>query len=393
MSTSVSNGRLKQELNRISKDLHESVLTFWLRYSPDQDYGGYFNNLDRDGAVWDTRKHVWLQARQVWMMSAVYNTTKDSRYLEAATPGVEFLRRHARTTDNRVYFCLTREGKPVYMQRKIFSECFYVMALAEYARASASDEIRSEARKVFESVLKFRDDPTLVGRPVYEGVPPASSLAIPMILLNLVDILHEPGESTYSHIEEWCVEQIKLHVKPELKLVLEHVAPDGSLMETPEGRIVNPGHAIEAGWFLLDYARRIDNAELKKLGINIIDWSFDSGWDDEFEGLYYFLDREGYSPPALEWNMKLWWPHCEAMIGFLMAYQTSGDARHFERFVQVLNYCHENFADPEHGEWFGYLDRHGKLTHRFKGGAYKGCFHVPRALWRCEGMLRELLSQ
>jgi mannose/cellobiose epimerase-like protein (N-acyl-D-glucosamine 2-epimerase family) len=34
-----------------------------------------------------------------------------------------------------------------------------------------------------------------------------------------------------------------------------------------------------------------------------------------------------------------------------------------------------------HGEWFGYLDEAGRVNQRFKGGPYKGCFHVPRALF------------
>ncbi len=392
MSTAVSAERLRQQLDRISAELHGSVLPFWLEHSPDREFGGYFNNLDRDGKVWDTRKHVWLQARQVWMMAALYNATKEERYLEAATGGAEFLRRHALEPGNRAYFCLTREGEPVSMQRKIFSECFYVMAMAEYARATGSAEIRAEARDVFGSVLRFKDDPSLVGRTVFEGAAKESSLAVPMILLNLVDVLHDSGEKTHANVERWCVETIAMHAGADPRFVLEHVAPNGSPMDTPEGRLVNPGHAIEAGWFLMDYAHRTGDAKLERLGVDIVDRSFDFGWDEEFDGLFYFLDREGYSPSQLEWNMKLWWPHCEAMIGFLMAYRATGSERHFDRFVQVADYCFENFADPEHGEWFGYLDRYGTATHRFKGGPYKGCFHVPRALWRCETLLREALG-
>ncbi|CAB3987027.1 ribonuclease UK114-like [Paramuricea clavata] len=37
------------------------------------------------------------------------------------------------------------------------------------------------------------------------------------------------------------------------------------------------------------------------------------------------------------------------------------------------------FTDSKHGEWYGYLNEKGELTHRFKGGPFKGCFHVPPA--------------
>ena len=54
-------------------ELLESVIPFWERHSPDRAHGGYFNHLDRAGRVYDPTKNVWLQARQVWMFSKLYN--------------------------------------------------------------------------------------------------------------------------------------------------------------------------------------------------------------------------------------------------------------------------------------------------------------------------------
>lgn len=53
--------------------LLENVVPFWEQHSLDHDYGGYFNSLDRTGAVYDSDKAVWLQARAVWMFSKLYN--------------------------------------------------------------------------------------------------------------------------------------------------------------------------------------------------------------------------------------------------------------------------------------------------------------------------------
>ena len=46
----------------------------------------------------------------------------------------------------------------------------------------------------------------------------------------------------------------------------------------------------------------------------------------------------------------------------------------------------------EAGEWYGYLDERGSVTHKFKGGPYKGCFHVPRTLLMCEAILKRLVG-
>jgi N-acylglucosamine 2-epimerase len=35
----------------------------------------------------------------------------------------------------------------------------------------------------------------------------------------------------------------------------------------------------------------------------------------------------------------------------------------------------------EYGEWFGYLNRRAEVLLPLKGGKWKGCFHIPRALY------------
>jgi len=377
---------------RFRHELLESVIPFWMRHSLDRKNGGFFNCLDRDGKVYDTTKHVWLQGRQVWMLSKLHNNAptgtegQRSSWLDAAKSGADFLQRFARRPDKRCYFALTAEGKPLQLQRKIFSECFYVMAMAEHARATGNAALRQEARDIFAEILKWSKDLTLVGRPAMEGAVPASSLAIPMILLNLIDELHDVGETTYAGVEEWCVQQIDKHYRPELRLVLETVGTGGELLDSPEGRLVNPGHAIEAGWFLLAYARKKGNAVLADKALNMIEWSLDFGWDTEHGGIFYFLDRGGYSPIQLEWSMKLWWPHCEALVALLMAWRHTGEAKWWRKFEQMADYTFAKFPDAQYGEWFGYLDQRGEVSMRFKGGPYKGCFHVPRAMFLCMGL-------
>jgi N-acylglucosamine 2-epimerase len=143
---------------------------------------------------------------------------------------------------------------------------------------------------------------------------------------------------------------------------------------------------------MLDFARRTQDAKLREEALAMIRGALDFGWDREFGGILYFLDSEGFSPQQLEWPMKLWWPHCEAIVALLMAWRDSGDAVWFARFEEVTQWTFAHFPDTEHGEWYGYLDRRGAVSQRFKGGPYKGCFHVPRALWLCERELTAALA-
>jgi N-acylglucosamine 2-epimerase len=127
-----------------------------------------------------------------------------------------------------------------------------------------------------------------------------------MILLNVIyELRGEEASATpaeekkraalYEAEAGWCIIEVCKHVKADKKCVLENVhAKDGSVMlETAEGRLLNPGHAIEAGWFLMQFARRwpvVDAAALNATALNMIDWSFDKGWDRQYGGLFYFLD-------------------------------------------------------------------------------------------------------
>lgn len=374
--------------NLFEQELFDRVIPFWEQHSPDYDHGGYYNCLSRDGTPYDTRKHIWLQGRQVWMFSKLYNTVEPKdRWLEMATLGINFLRNHAITEDGRVYFALNEKGQPLWRQRKIFSECFYVMALAEYSRAAGRDYLLTEAKKEFERVWEWSNDLTKVGRPRYEGQPAAQDLAIPMILLNVIEEIAGKETNPYKEQIDECIKKILSHVDDQRQLVLETVQPDGRPLDTIEGRVLNPGHAIETSWFLQHWAQRLGRKDLEEIAIQMARWSFYKGWDEKYGGIFYFLDAEGYSPTQLEWSMKLWWPHTEALYAFLLNYSITQDQEDWDIFEQVHQYTFNHFPDDEYDGWFGYLNRRGEVTHQFKGGPYKGFFHVPRGLWLCWQLL------
>ncbi len=382
---------LSRYREQFEKELFNSVLPFWENHSPDKVNGGYFNCLDRDGRVFDTRKHIWLQGRQVWMFSTLYRTVEQRpEWLDIAVSGIRFLRDHAIRNDGRVWFSLTADGKPVQMQRKIFSECFYIMALAGFSRATGEGRYLIEAENLLQQVWEWSSDLSKVGRPVHEGQIPSSQLAIPMILLNLIEEVAGDTYQRYSPEIDDSIRRMLLHVHEDRQLVFETVAPDGSFIDNPDGRLLNPGHAIEAGWFLQHWAQRLDDPKLTETAVNMVRWSDKAGWDTESGGLFYFLDSGNFSPTSLEWSMKLWWPHCEAMYAYLLNYRLTRRKEDWLAFSRVTDYAFSHFPDPDYGEWFGYLDRNGTVTHRFKGGPYKGCFHVPRALLMCWNTLKEL---
>lgn len=371
------------------RELLDNVAPFWQSHSVDRQCGGFFTCLDRRGEVYSTDKYMWLQGRAVWMFARLHRQMDAGRgWLELAQQGCDFIRRFGRDEQGRVYFSLTRDGRPTHIQRKIYSEVFYVMAMAEMARATGRQEYRDEAVELFWKVVGWWRDPRPLGRPMLAGATPVSALAEPMVILSMIEELEGlDDDPRYAELAEQATQIALRHVKADRKLVFETVGPGGELLDSPAGRTLNPGHAIEMGWFLIHLARRRGDRGLIERALQIIDWSFEVGWDKEHGGLYYFLDADGRPPMQLEWSMKLWWPMTEALYALLLAWKLTGEDRYRAMQRQVHDWSVAHFRDERYGEWFGYLDRRGEPTHPLKGGAWKGFFHLPRALLYCVQLL------
>ncbi len=155
-------------------------------------------------------------------------------------------------------------------------------------------------------------------------------------------------------------------------------------------RVINPGHDIECAWFLLEEAIKRNDNELIGFAKEVFDNAFELGWDKEYGGILYFKDVLGFPVEAYEHDMKLWWPHNEAIIASLMLYINTGEQKYKKIFTEVSNYAFEHFSDQKYGEWFGYLRRDGLPTEpACKGHTYKGPFHVMRMLSKCMQLLED----
>jgi N-acylglucosamine 2-epimerase len=111
------------------------------------------------------------------------------------------------------------------------------------------------------------------------------------------------------------------------------------------------------------------------------------GWDPEHGGILYNVDVRDLPVQEYWHHMKFWWPHNEAVIATLLAWELTEDAKYLEWHSLVHDWAQAHFADPEHGEWLGYLDREGRPTSSLKGGTFKGPFHLPRMQMYCWKLL------
>ena len=370
--------------------LLNDVTPFWLVHGVDREHGGYLTCLNRDGCVLSGDKSVWFLGRMAWMFSRLYLAYgMREEWLEAARSGIGFMERHAFDTDGRMFFSLDREGRPLRKRRYLFSECFAIIAFAAYGKATNDAHYLQRANALLELVLRYRDTPGLLEPKVSPATRPMRGLALPMILLATAQELRRCGGDAElcQRVIDGALAELPLFVKPEFQCMLETVGPQGEFLDTLEGRCVNPGHSLEAGWFLLEEAEYRQDTSLREMALRIIDWSFDIGWDKEFGGLLYFRDARGLPCTEYWHDMKFWWPHNEGILAALSAWKATGDARYAVWHDKVAGWAFSHFADKEHGEWFGYLRRDGIVSTPVKGTLYKGFFHLPRMLTLAAEML------
>lgn len=375
--------------------LLDDVLPFWSKHSLDRQDGGYFTCLDRAGNVYDTDKFIWLQNRQVWTYSMFYNRLeKRSQWVDIARHGAEFLAKYGRDEEGNWYFALDRTGQPLVQPYNIFSDCFAAMAFSQYALASGDESAQEIALQAYNNVLRRQHNPKGKYNKAYPGTRSLKSLAIPMILANLsleMDWLLKDSE--LEAILERTVQEVMQDFRDlETGLMYENVTLEGKHLDCFDGRLINPGHGIEAMWFVMDIARRRQDLDLINQAVDVVINTLEFGWDREYQGIYYLMDAQGHPLHQLEWDQKLWWVHLETLVALLMGFNLTGRTECLEWFEQVHNYTWNHFSDSEYGEWFGYLNCRGELLLNLKGGKWKGCFHVPRALYLCWQQLEILNS-
>ena len=168
---------------------------------------------------------------------------------------------------------------------------------------------------------------------------------------------------------------------PEFRVIFENVRPDGSFdLESCEGRFINPGHGLESMWFMMRCGEAAGDEALIARAAEYAYEQYEFGLDRQYGGLFYFMDVLGRPHMELQYDMKLWWPHNEAVLAMLHAWRLTGEKKFLDAFLQMDEYSFSHFRDPEYGEWYGYLNRAGVPTHSLKGGKWKTFFHVPRCL-------------
>lgn len=385
---------LKQWADTYKRELTDNIMPFWLEHGLDRQHGGLYTCLDRDGALMDTTKSVWFQGRFAFIAAFAYNhIAKKPEWLEASKHCIDFMVDHCIDTDGRMFFEVMEDGTPLRKRRYLFSECFAAIAMAEYAIASRDDRYAKRALELFNLIVTYLRAPGLL-EPKCLPALKTRGHSMTMILINTASRIREaiPDPVLDAQIDE-SLETLRYFIHPEFKALLETVGLEGEFIDTCNGRAINPGHCIETSWFVMEEAehRQWDRG-LLDMALQILNWSYEWGWDKVYGGIINFRDCRNFPPQDYSQDMKFWWPQTETIIASLYAYWATKEERYINMHKEVSEWTFEHFPDREYGEWYGYLHRDGTVAQPAKGNIFKGPFHIPRMMIKGYMLCLEILN-
>jgi N-acylglucosamine 2-epimerase len=381
MSLPISFAALRDQYRSL---LLDNVVPYWAPHM-DWEHGGILNCIRDDGALVSDDKYMWSQLRALWVYSKLYNVIERRQdWLDIAANIYRFVAAHGRDAQGNWVYHVTRDGRVVEGANSIYADGFAIYALAEYYRATGDLEARSMGLQTCERALAKLAAPGSYQTAPYvlpEGMKcHGVSMIFSLVFWEFGRAIGDPSlvEQGYKH----TLQVMDSFRRPELQALLEYITLDDRVVDSPVGRCIVPGHAIECMWFQMHILQqRGAAADHVAQAIECIRWHLERGWDPEYGGILLGIDLKGVTPPYWEnAEVKAWWPHTEALYALLLAYEQCREPWCLDWYWRVHQWTFEHYPDREHGEWYQRLDRNGEVLNRYIALPVKDPFHLPRAV-------------
>ncbi len=377
------------------RELRSDILPFWLKNARDPVHGGFHSYIGEDMAVRDDLPHgALLTSRILWTFSAAYRLYHDPEYLEMAKVAYrDLVDRFVDRRDGGLFWTITADGRPDDAHKQIYGQVFGIYGLAEYYRATGDARALEQAKAIYALIEAHAHDAVNGG--YYDsltrdwrrdeapkgnllGEAPKSQNSHIHILEGFTDLLRvwpDPGlRARQRELVELTLHRI---VDPKTHHLVLFMKDDW----TPIGEDFSYGHDIELSWLLVEAAEVLGDpallAQSKSVALDIARVTRAEGVDAD-GGVYNEGNRGGVTNAN-----KDWWPQAEAAVGFLNAYQISGDPRFLADSRHSWDFIQACFVDRAHGDWYERVHRDGSAFTAFKAKDGRVLTSAKLSIWKC----------
>jgi mannobiose 2-epimerase len=388
----------------VAKHLFGHYLPFWCGPALDRKNGGWMAWLSNDLKPDRSQpKGLIVNARILWAFSAVHRVRPEPIYFEMATRAFEFvMNRFWDAQHGGAFWRLDDEGKVIDDSKKTYGQAFYIYALAEFHQAFGSPVALARAKQLFELIECHAHDTKFGG--YIEVCNRDWSEAGAGARLSEKDLAEKKSMNNHLHVLEaytnlyrvWknsCVagrlrELIEIFLTRILDARTKHLHHFFNEQWEVRSDTYTFGHDIEASWLLCEAAEELGDATLLKrvrlAALEMAEVAFNEGFGAD-GGLCY----EGGDGKIVDAGRECW-PQAEALVGFLNAFELSGNKAYFAAAKQTWKFIDENLVDRVHGEWFWRINPDGQPDQKLpKVSEWKGPYHATRA---CLESLKRLSS-
>ncbi|RPJ51764.1 MAG: N-acyl-D-glucosamine 2-epimerase [Chloroflexi bacterium] len=398
---------LKETLRSFSaeadQEVRHNILPFWLKLI-DAAHDGFYGEVSFSGEVQPrANKGGILCARLAWTFSHAYQVFRDPAYLEAARHAYQFLTGPLWDAEHGgTFWSVDYAGRPLDTRKLILAQSFTIYGLAEYFQATRDPEALVKAIDLFDRIEAHSRDARFGGYfdafdrrwQRTEPAPGAAKAMDPHLRLMMA----------YTNLlRAWDSPVLKLRLKDLVEIFLErmidpqtnHLIPYLSEDWRPGSVEFSYGHDIELVWLLPDAAALLGDApgdtalweRVVPVMLRMAEGVYRSGIDKDGA----IFDKGG--PGGLLCEDKIWWPQAESVVGFLSAYQVSGEEKYFHAALKNWEWIQSYLVDREHGEWRAQLTRDRKpVAGRSLVDFWKCPYHNSRCCFQVQERIEKVIE-
>lgn len=385
---------IKKFITEAENELYHNILPFWAEKTTDLTNGGFLGKISRNLTVSpNAEKSCILNSRILWTFSAAYRMRRQISYLAIAKRAFDYLRKYFWDDQHSgLYFMVNHLGMVSNSRKQLYNLAFGIYGLTEYYLATGVKESLDLAKEIYRLIEKYGYDP--INKGYFEAFS-RDWQSISDMRLSTKDLNEQKSMNTHLHLLEAYTNLVKAtpadnELKSKLSGLVNIMVEQIIDQQTYHFRLffdevwnsktttISYGHDIEGSWLIGEAAKVLGDTQTSdrvyKLAVNIAKQIYQEGLDREYGGLF------NECSDGIQLPQKEWWPQSEAIVGFLNAFQLTGEEHFFEIAYELWLYSQTYFVDKVYGEWFYMLTREGLPIDEYeKVGPWKCPYHNGRA--------------